>query len=452
MKKKIITMLFAMMLSLSVGVICHASSFEPTIDAANGKVGDTISVNVSIPGGTTAVGGSFNLVYDNTKMELIDAVAGSLVTDRTYTVNKTYAANKIRLNFAGTTNISASGGTALTATFKLTAEGTANLATEKFKLMDIDTNSLDCQNDTYTVTIVTPITEKVASPTASITSTNVISGTSVQLSTTTNGADIYYTTDGSTPTTSSTKYTNAITITEDVTIKAVAIKADMENSDVVTFTYTVINSDSPLIEVSTAKGKAGQNIDVTISLANNPGIISMMLSLSYDNSYLTLTDVKDAGVLGSAMHSDAYITVPYTLSWANDTATSNFMVNGNIVTLTFKVADDAPEGDIPIVINYNNSHYDIYNVDLQTVDFGITNGGITVTKYIVGDVNGDGSVNSLDRATLARYLANWTGYAEKVVLEAADVNGDGSVNSLDRAILSRHLAKWSGYETLPYIK
>ena len=54
---------------------------------------------------------------------------------------------------------------------------------------------------------------------------------------------------------------------------------------------------------------------------------------------------------------------------------------------------------------------------MQTVDFGITNGGITVTKYIVGDVN-----------------------------------GDGSVNSLDRAILSRHLAKWSGYETLPYIK
>ena len=31
-----------------------------------------------------------------------------------------------------------------------------------------------------------------------------------------------------------------------------------------------------------------------------------------------------------------------------------------------------------------------------------------------------------------------------------DVNEDGKVNTLDRVILTRYIAKWEGYETLPY--
>jgi len=70
---------------------------------------------------------------------------------------------------------------------------------------------------------------------------------------------------------------------------------------------------------------------------------------------------------------------------------------------------------------------------------------------VIGDVNDDGEVNSLDRQMLTRHLANWEGYeAETLNMEAADVNEDGEVNSLDRQILTRHLANWEGYENLPY--
>ena len=31
-----------------------------------------------------------------------------------------------------------------------------------------------------------------------------------------------------------------------------------------------------------------------------------------------------------------------------------------------------------------------------------------------------------------------------------DVNEDGKVNTLDRVILTRYIAKWEGYETFPY--
>ena len=73
-------------------------------------------------------------------------------------------------------------------------------------------------------------------------------------------------------------------------------------------------------------------------------------------------------------------------------------------------------------------------------------------ECLIGDVNGDGKVNQLDRVALTRYLAKWTEYPEgSINAIAADVNGDGKINQLDRVILTRHIANWIGYETLPYV-
>src|SRR5207237_10824446 len=62
---------------------------------------------------------------------------------------------------------------------------------------------------------------------------------SVTLSDATSGATIYYTTDGSTPTTASTLYTGAISVTRSLTIKAMAAASGMANSDVASATYTI---------------------------------------------------------------------------------------------------------------------------------------------------------------------------------------------------------------------
>ena len=82
----------------------------------------------------------------------------------------------------------------------------------------------------------------VATPSANPPAGEVAIGTTVELTTTTTGADIWYTTDGSTPAQSapnSTKYTSPIPITAAMTIKAIAVKAGMNNSEILTAVYTV---------------------------------------------------------------------------------------------------------------------------------------------------------------------------------------------------------------------
>ncbi len=77
-----------------------------------------------------------------------------------------------------------------------------------------------------------------ATPTFSPEAGAVFSGTTVSISST-EGATIYYTTNGDDPTTSSSVYSSPIEITTATTIKAFAVKDGMYDSEVATASYTI---------------------------------------------------------------------------------------------------------------------------------------------------------------------------------------------------------------------
>ena len=82
---------------------------------------------------------------------------------------------------------------------------------------------------------------QAAAPTFDVAAGTYYEGKSIQLTSTTENATIYYTIDGSAPSTSSTKYTAAISLSERavVTVKAIAVAEGYENSEVAEATYNI---------------------------------------------------------------------------------------------------------------------------------------------------------------------------------------------------------------------
>ena len=104
-------------------------------------------------------------------------------------------------------------------------------------------------DETITVTYTFPVTDKakltVGAPTFAPVAGTYTENQTVTLSSSTDGATIYYTTDGTTPTTGSHVYSGAISVTGtagqsiSTTIKAIAVKDGMQTSSVTSATYVI---------------------------------------------------------------------------------------------------------------------------------------------------------------------------------------------------------------------
>lgn len=154
------------------------------------------------------------------------------------------------------------------------------------------TFSVDGTSMTRTATVqVTSASEFTAEPVASRASgTAVHSGATVSLTCDTEGAVIYYTTDGSCPcdeTGTRQVYTEPIAITEAMTIRAMAVAEGMYESDVVAWSYTVIEPT---------------DVEVTIY---NPG----WGTLYYGDRHLQVPDGLGAYVVTTADSLTATLTL-----------------------------------------------------------------------------------------------------------------------------------------------
>ncbi|OKP98982.1 chitobiase/beta-hexosaminidase C-terminal domain-containing protein [Paenibacillus sp. P46E] len=147
------------------------------------------------------------------------------------------------------------------------------------------------------------IMAQAAAPSASPAGGAVASGTTVALSTTTSGAAIHYTLDGSTPTSGSAVYSGAIPVTGAVTIKAIAVKAGMTDSTVMSEAYTISAAPNSMISPVSAAfdKKQTQQADLAVELTLNGntftgisnGIANLTLGTDYRLSGTTVTIAKE---------------------------------------------------------------------------------------------------------------------------------------------------------------
>lgn len=122
-------------------IIVDGSFKVPTLSVGSYNIesDEELTVNVSITELSQVCGGNFNFVYDNTKLEMIEASQGSLLNGFASYINTEYSDNAIRISFAGVNPITEAG-SILNIKFRIISEesGTASIALENSRLYDGD--------------------------------------------------------------------------------------------------------------------------------------------------------------------------------------------------------------------------------------------------------------------------------------------------------------------------
>jgi hypothetical protein len=108
-----------------------------------------------------------------------------------------------------------------------------------------------------TQSIVVNVIGAAATPTFSPVAGIYTAAQTVSISDATTGATLYYTTDGTTPTTSSTKYTAAVPVSSTETLQAIATANGYSTSAVATAAYSIVNPVPAISGISPAFTDAG---------------------------------------------------------------------------------------------------------------------------------------------------------------------------------------------------
>ena len=123
----------------------------------------------------------------------------------------------------------------------------------------------------------------VATPTISPNGGAYTGSVSISLSTNTAGASIYYTTNGSDPTTSSTLYTGSFNLAATATVKAKAVKSGMADSVIASASFTISSSSgfpSPIPSPSPSPSVAAGVYNVTATVLSSTRV---QITWQYDD-------------------------------------------------------------------------------------------------------------------------------------------------------------------------
>ena len=158
---------------------------------------------------------------------------------------------------------------------------------------------------------------------------------------------IYYTTDGSTPSSNGTKYTGPIKLKDTTTIKAIGVQNGYENSNVAEKKITVSVPEVPKVSLSNTKAKIAQGKTATVKWAKTDRATSYVARLYYNGE--CVKTYKTEGATAAFKLSDVGIyTIKVTAkNFKGESSESNAVVVESMAPVTVTIVDKiVREGDV----------------------------------------------------------------------------------------------------------
>lgn len=271
------------------------------------------------------------------------------------------------------------------------------------------------------------VVEKVVTPVFDPAAGVIFAGTPVTITCATEGADIHYTIDGTEPTADSALYTEPVVISENATLKAIAIKEGLEASSVATAEYTIFTytpseylGEFNTFNIGKTNTKYGTYKNATGWTAENCAIVSGndTPDANENPQYAFIGDAKTlAPVLNGKTSATGKLTSPVLENGIKDLSFSYGLpysdtkldITVNIYaqdTTLVKTGKLAPES----VTKQTAYSYSLDNIDYDG-------------KFIVEIVNNCPSDATSNKDRTAIWNLTWTAYSSAIdAVEAAEAN------------------------------
>ncbi len=266
----------------SPGAGTYTSAQTVSISSSTSGAKIYYTTNGSAPTTSSAVYSGPVTVSSNETLQAIAVESGyttSSVASAAYVINTAaLAAPKFSVaagtySTAQTVSISAASGATIYYTTNGTAPTTSSSkytgaitvsSTETIEAIAVESGYTNSPVATATYTI----SKTLPAPTFSVAAGTYTSSQTVSISDATAGTTIYYTTNGTTPTTSSAKYAGAITVSATETLEAIAVETGYTNSAVATAAYTISKAlPAPAFSVAAGTYTSSQTVSISDATA-----------------------------------------------------------------------------------------------------------------------------------------------------------------------------------------
>nr|WP_260981977.1 chitobiase/beta-hexosaminidase C-terminal domain-containing protein [Paenibacillus sp. 32O-W] len=313
------------------------------------------------------------------------------------------------------------------------AEGVNIPVTDEQTVIKVEVSPYMKQSKTYTVTLTKEPEppEQVVKPVASPVGGEVSLGTKVTLSTATDGATIYYTTDGSDPTRSSVEYTAPIEMTSETTIKAIAVKEGMLDSEVMEEHYTILPPEQVAKPIASPAGSTvPSGTKVTLSTATDGATIYYTTdgsdptrsSVEYTapievTSEMTIKAIAvKEGMLDSEVMEEYYKITPLP-------APANLTASAGDRSVTLKWEAVTGTGSVT---------YAVYQVEgtsapVDPANWKLTQSNVTANSFIVTGLTNEMAYSFAVKAIYAEGVSDFSNKATSTPRAAGGVSGHSGI-------------------------